>query len=98
MNSNSIRCATCGLTNKLYDVVGSFICCSVRDAYETMGRTTPAEAEQTHVYRITFIGRTIGALGICTLQQRKILAFNAEVARLGLYLTHEHIEVLRIEI
>ncbi len=49
-------------------------------------------------FKITFIGREAGAIGICYRIEKTVQAADAKAARLKLYETHEHIIVIRCEI
>ena len=48
-------------------------------------------------FKITFIGREAGAIGICYRIEKTVQAADAKAARLKLYETHEHITVIRCE-
>ena len=48
-------------------------------------------------FKITFIGREAGAIGICYRIEKTVQAADAKAARLKLYETHEHITIIRFE-
>lgn len=47
-------------------------------------------------YRFEIYARLRGAIGVCYLHTVEVDATDAEAARLKLYDTHEHIQVLKI--
>lgn len=49
-------------------------------------------------YRIEFIGREAGALGVTSAWTKEVKAESEDAARLKLYDTHEHILVRSVEI
>lgn len=50
------------------------------------------------LYRMTFTGREVGAIGVFTRYSIVVRAESEEAARIELYQTHEHIRGLHVQV